>query len=147
MYDNILLPTDGSDTVERTIEHALPIARDNDATIHAISVVDTRIVQAATGETREKITSQLEDGASSATAAVAARASEAGLETVESVERGTPAKAILEYASESDIDLIVIGTHGKSPREKQITMGSVSERVVDRSPVPVFVVRGAEGST
>lgn len=146
MYDTILVPTDGSDTVDRTIAHALPIAIDNDATIHALSVVDTRIVQAATGETREEIKSQLEAGASAATAAVATRAREAGLEAVESVERGTPAKAILEYAGESDIDLIVIGTHGKTPREKQITMGSVSERVVDRSPVPVFVVRGADNS-
>ncbi|MFC7230927.1 universal stress protein [Saliphagus sp. GCM10025308] len=145
MYDEILIPTDGSTTIDQTLEHALPIAADNDARVHALSVIDTRIVQAATGETREEIKTQLERESESAVADVTERASDAGLEGVEAVERGTPAKAILEYAETHDVDLIVIGTHGKSPREKRITMGSVSERVVDKSPIPVFVIRSADG--
>ncbi len=144
LYDDVLIPTDGSQTVDQTLEHALPIAANNDATIHALSIVDARIVQAAADDTREEITTQLERECDAAAAAVVDRASETGLEAVTSVRRGTPAKAILEYTDENEIDLIVIGTHGKSPREKQITLGSVSERVVDRSPVPVFVVRSVE---
>ena len=144
LYDEVLIPTDGSRTVDQTLEHALPIAATNDARVHALSIVDTRIVQAATDETRDKITEQLERESDAAVADVVERATEIGLGAVKIVQRGTPAKAILEYADENDIDLIVIGTHGKSPREKQITLGSVSERVVDRSPVPVFVVRSAE---
>ena len=144
MYDDILVPTDGSRAVERTLEHAFPIATANDAAVHALSVLDTRIVQAATGETRDEITAQLERECEAATTDVAARASENGLETIERVERGTPAKTILEYADDHEIDLIVIGTHGKSPREKRMSMGSVSERVVDKASVPVFVVRSGD---
>lgn len=143
MYDDVLIPTDGSATVDRTLEHALPIAADNDATVHALSVVDTRIVQAATDETRAEIDETLERESEAAVAEVGDRAAEVGLETVETVARGTPSKAILEYAEDEGIDLIVIGTHGKSPREKQITMGSVSERVVDGASIPVLVVRNA----
>ena len=141
MYDDVLIPTDGSSTVDQTLEHALSIAADNDATVHALSVVDTRLVQAATGETRAEVEAELERESEAAVDAVVDRAAEAGLETVEAVERGTPSKTILDYADEHGIDLIVIGTHGKSPREKQITMGSVSERVVDKASIPVFVVR------
>jgi len=143
MYDNILIPTDGSQTVEQTLEHALPIATDNDATVHALSVVDTRIIQAACGDTREEMTAQLERESESAAAAVADRATAVGLDATEAVEHGTPAKTILEYTDERGVDLIIIGTHGKSPREKRMSMGSVSERVVDKSSVPVFVVQSA----
>ena len=141
MYDDVLIPTDGSATVDQTLEHALPIAADNDATVHALSVVDSRIVQAATGETRAEIEAKLERESEKAVAEVVDRAAEAGLEAIEAVASGTPSKAILEYADAEGVDLIAIGTHGKSPREKQITMGSVSERVVDKASIPVFVVR------
>lgn len=143
MYDDVLVPTDGSGTVSQTLEHALPIAADNDATVHALYVIDTRIVQAATDETRPEIETKLEDEGEEAVATVSERAAEAGLETTEAVRRGTPSKTILEYADEEGIDLITIGTHGKSPREKQFSMGSVSERVVDDATIPVFVVRDA----
>ncbi|MFC4246354.1 universal stress protein [Natribaculum luteum] len=143
MYDNVLVPTDGSSTVRQTLEHALPIAETNDATVHALYVVDTRLLQAATDGTRAEIEANLEGEGRDAVADVADRASEAGLETVEEVRHGTPDKEILRYADDVDADLIVIGTQGKSPREKQISMGSVSERVVDNASVPVFVVRDA----
>lgn len=142
MYDDILVPTDGSDTVDETVTHALPIATDNDARVHALSVVDTRIVTAADDEQRAQLRASLERDSEAAVEAVAARATEAGLETVREIRTGTPPKAILAYAEEADIDLIVIGTHGKSPREKLTSMGSVSERVVDNADRPVFVVRG-----
>lgn len=147
MYDTVLVPTDGSATVGETLEHALTIAADHDATVHALSVVDVRITNAADSDTRETLERTLESESEAAVAAVAEEATERGLETVEAVRRGTPAKAILEYADEAAADLIVIGTRGKSPREKRTSLGSVSERVVDRAPIPVFVVRGAGADT
>ncbi len=142
MYDDILVPTDGSDTVLATLEHALSIAADNEATVHALSVVDTRMTAAADSETRPALAETLEKDAQAAVTAVTDQATDANLQTLQAVHRGTPAKEILTYAEEAGIDLIVIGTHGKTPREK-LAMGSVSERVVDRAEVPVLVVRGA----
>ncbi|ARS88379.1 universal stress protein [Natrarchaeobaculum aegyptiacum] len=141
MYDDILVPTDGSDTVPETLEHALPIAEDNDATIHALYVVDSRITTAAKDVT--DLETSLTDEGEAAVEAVEQRATDAGVDTETDVRNGTPAKTILEYADEQGIDLIVIGTRGKSPREKVTSLGSVSERVVDSASVPVFVVRDA----
>ncbi len=144
MYDRILVPTDGSRTVDLTLEHAFPIARDNDATVYALYVVDARMVRAATGETRAGIESELETEGERAVEAVTDRATEAGLDSVGAIEHGTPAKEIVDYADREATDLIAIGTHGKSPREKQLTLGSVSERVVDGASTPVLVVRNAD---
>jgi len=143
MYDDILIPTDGSDTISETLTHGIPIAADNDATVHALYVVDSRITAAADDETSTALEHSLENEGQEAVTAVAEQAADEGLETVSDVRQGTPSKTILQYADEKDIDLIVIGTRGKSPREKVTSLGSVSERVVDNASVPVFVVRGA----
>ncbi len=143
MYDDILIPTDGSDTIPETLAHGLPIAADNDATVHSLYVVDSRVTAAAGDQTSTDLERSLEDEGREAVAAVEERAAAEGLETVGEVRQGTPAKTILEYADEEGIDLIVIGTRGKSPREKVTSLGSVSERVVDNASIPVFVVRNA----
>ncbi|RQG96973.1 universal stress protein [Natrarchaeobius chitinivorans] len=141
MYEDVLVPTDGSETISQTLDHALPIAADNDATVHALYVVDSRITAAAGSENAPTLEATLEEEGQQAVTAVEERASDAGLETATEIRSGTPAKSILEYADEQGIDLIVIGTSGKSPREKVTSLGSVSERVVDNASTPVFVVR------
>lgn len=143
MYDDVLIPTDGSDTISQTLAHGLPIAANNDATVHALYVVDSRVTAAAGSETSTDLERTLEDEGREAVATVEDRATAEGLETVSEVRQGTPAKTILEYADEQGIDLVVIGTRGKSPREKVTSLGSVSERVVDNASIPVFVVRNA----
>ncbi|WP_436343670.1 universal stress protein [Natronorubrum sp. FCH18a] len=143
MYDDILIPTDGSETIDETLAHALPIAEDNDATVHGLYVVDSRITAAASDETGPDLEQSLEEEGRDAVATVTDRASERDLETAGDVRKGTPSKTILEYADERGIDLIVIGTRGKSAREKVTSLGSVSERVVDNASIPVFVVRDA----
>ncbi len=55
----------------------------------------------------------------------------------------TPAQAIANYARKSDIDLIVIGTHGRRGLS-HIVMGSVAEKVVRTAPCPVLTVRHPE---
>jgi nucleotide-binding universal stress UspA family protein len=47
MYDDILVPTDGSDGTDQTLDHAIEIAENHDATVHAISVMDQRVYLAA----------------------------------------------------------------------------------------------------
>jgi nucleotide-binding universal stress UspA family protein len=55
----------------------------------------------------------------------------------------TPADAIVDYAGDSGIDLIVIGTHGRRGKDR-LLMGSVAERVIRRAPCPVLTVRHPE---
>lgn len=60
-------------------------------------------------------------------------------EVVTAVVRGQTAPAILEYADEHDINLIVLGTHGRTGLDR-LVIGSIAERVVRESPVPVVTV-------
>lgn len=56
------------------------------------------------------------------------------------VETGSPARTILKYVDENDVDHIVMGSHGRSGVAR-ILLGSVAETVTRRSPVPVTTVR------
>ena len=56
---------------------------------------------------------------------------------------GSPAFAIIDYAREHEIDLIIMGTHGRGTLG-HFLMGSVAEHVVRTAPCPVLVVRPSE---
>jgi len=142
MYDTVLVPTDGSDTVEQALPHALRLAADTGATIQILYVVDTRAIHAADAADREAVEADLAEEGEAAVEVVADRAAAKGIEFETEIRRGTPDKEIVRHAEETRSDVIVIGTDGKTPREKVQALGSVSERVVDSAPIPVFVIKG-----
>ncbi|MFB6090957.1 MAG: universal stress protein [Halobellus sp.] len=141
MYDRILVPTDGSDGTRQALEHALDIADTRDATVHALSVVDRRLYLAAGEEQKPDLKASLEEDAHEAVGRVAEDAAAAGVDCETVVREGVPYRVILEYAEEADVDLIVIGTHGRSGRDKLANLGSVTERVVENTERPILVVR------
>ncbi|WP_418280770.1 universal stress protein [Halorubrum sp. DTA98] len=141
MYDDVLVPTDGSEAVERAIDHAIRLATDHDATIHALYVVDRRIATANSGELHDEIVADLESQGEEAVATVADRAADAGLDVETSVRHGTPDKEIVAYADDEGMDVIVMSPEGKSPRERIRSLGSVSDRVADDASVPVFLIK------
>jgi len=59
------------------------------------------------------------------------------------MEQGSPFLEIIRYAKDHDIDLIVMGTHGRGPIAHML-MGSVAEKVVRRAPCPVLTVKHPE---
>lgn len=144
MYDDVLIPTDGSDVASDTMEHGLAIAADHDAIIHALYVIDNRLVMAADRSDRDAVRDNLEREGEAAIERIVDAATERGLEARSALRSGTPDREIINYSAENGIDLIAIGSHGKSPREKVQSLGSVSERVVDSATVPVFVVKNVQ---
>jgi len=58
------------------------------------------------------------------------------------VEWGEPYESVLDYADEHDIDIIVMGTHGRTGLDHHL-LGSVTEKVVRTSDVPVLTVRAS----
>lgn len=142
-YERILVPTDGSDGVERALDHALRLADDHDATVHALSVVDRRLTRAAGGSGGD-LPERLRERSEEAVAAVADRVEAAGLDAVTAVREGVPDKEIVDYAAEEDVDVVVIGTYGRTGRERLVHLGSVTERVVKAADRPVFVVHVEE---
>ncbi|NHN61382.1 MULTISPECIES: universal stress protein [Halorussus] len=140
MYDRILVPTDGSDQSERAFEQALDLALTYDAELHLLNVVD---VSALAGEfDAVTVVDSLEESGRQLTHRLRDRAEEAGVETVETLVReGVPYSTILDYADDNDVDLVVMGTHGRTGLDRYL-LGSVTERVVRKSDVPVLTVRG-----
>ena len=144
MYDDILVPTDGSAGTDEALTHALDIAGQRGARIHALSVVDRRIYLSAERDQQDAILESLNNSAEEAVAAVRDRAADSGVETVTAVRDGVPHSEILDYADEAGVDLVVIGTHGRTGRDKIVNMGSVTERVVENADQPVLVVHIGE---
>ncbi|MFD1632785.1 universal stress protein (plasmid) [Haloplanus ruber] len=142
MYDNILIPTDGSDEVAEAVDEAIGMAELCGATLHVINVVDTTEISVAHDVELAEIEQGLEGAGSDAVDAVVSRASEQGLDTQSAILRGPPAKKIIEYADENDIDLIVMGTRGNTGMDR-ILLGSVAETVIRNAAQPVTVKRSA----
>lgn len=139
MYDEILVPTDGSDAATRALDHALDIAGQYDARIHALYVVDANAYSTLEAGT-DVVISALEEEGNEAVDAVTDRATAAGVETVTEVSTGTVHRTIIDYADEHGVDLIVMGTHGRQGLDRYL-LGSVTEKVVRASDVPVMTIR------
>lgn len=144
MYDTVLIPTDGSEHALTAAEHGAAFARAFDATVHLVAVVD---VQAAAGMfdaggVDEAYVARLEAAAERAIDAVAAVVGES-VAVRRAVRRGEPSEAILSYADDTDVELLVMGTHGRTGVNRYIA-GSVTERVVRLADVPVLTVRATE---
>ncbi|MFD1588884.1 universal stress protein [Halorientalis brevis] len=145
MYDTILVPTDGSDLADRALEHAIAAAKQADATVHLLYVVDMRVAQSAPGLAIDEIRQTLGDEGEKVTNALERTVADADLDVVTTVREGVPDDEILAYADEADADLIVMGTHGKSQRER-ILVGSVTDRVNHAAEIPVLTVPGKDQS-
>ncbi|MCU4751772.1 universal stress protein [Natrialbaceae archaeon A-CW2] len=146
MYNRILVPTDGSQPATAAIEEGVTLAAQNDAELHALYVVEPIPLGGfsagpgpASAEWDGVVDKQRAEG-EAATAAVAQRGQEQDVDVVEAIEHGKPNQEILEYAADHDIDAIVMGTHGRSGADR-LVVGSVTEKVVRKSDVPVLTVR------
>lgn len=140
-YETVLLTTDGSKGSRTTIDHAVSLARDNDATLHVLYVVDRRRYLAAEKDIQDDVIQSLEEEGELALDDATVAAEEAGLDVVTELRDGIPHKTILSYANEIDADVITMGTHGRTGRDRMANLGSVTERVVKSAVVPVLVVR------
>ncbi|XVH31559.1 universal stress protein [Haloferacaceae archaeon DSL9] len=139
MYDEILVPTDGSPAATAALDHALTLASTFGARLHALYVVDGAVYTSLDAGSEAVIDALQSEGEQSVTE-IDEKAAEAGIETISEVATGSPYKQILAYAEDNDIDLIVMGTHGRTGLDRYL-LGSVTERVVRSSDVPVLTVR------
>lgn len=142
MYDTVLVPTDGSDHATRAARHAAAIADAFDAALHVVSVVD---VQAASGVFNAggvdpAFVERLEGTAAEAIETVDAALDRAADHT--EVLQGRPADAIAEYVTARGVDVVAMGTHGRSGVDR-VVLGSVTERVLRSVDVPVLTTRAA----
>ncbi|WP_101294056.1 universal stress protein [Halegenticoccus soli] len=147
MYERILVPTDGSNVAQAAVDHALDLAEKYGAEIHALFVVDINAVSITLGPEQVDRLSQgqfgqmteLREKAESATGYVRQLGEERGIDVVEHHAGGTPHEMIADYAEDHDVDLIVMGSHGRSGVRRAL-LGSVTERTLRSTSIPVLVV-------
>jgi len=138
MYEDILLPTDGSESMDAVIEHAADIAARRDATVHALYVIDDRSFLTLQDDMKGDVVDGLRTEGETATTTVASQLEAEGVTVRTAIRKGNPADEVLAYADEKGIDLVVMGTHGADYERNML--GSVSQKVVTMSAAPVLTV-------
>ncbi|MDL5360647.1 universal stress protein [Halalkalicoccus sp. NIPERK01] len=137
MYKTILVPTDGSESANRAVEHALDLAENYGATVHTLHVVDTARYGEPTLSSAEVVLNELEERGYGLLEEVADLADDRELSVETRLCRGRPHQEIIDYADAIDADLIVLGCQGQSHRIDG-HVGSVADRVVRTAARPVL---------
>lgn len=140
MYDRILHPTDGSEGAEVATKHAIELACQVNAPIHALFVVDVSAVQSTDAyatSSFEATVEALEAEGRERIDQVHERADHEGIEVISDVTQGTPASTITDEAERGDV--IVMGTHGRTGLDRYL-IGSTTEKVVRTADVPVVTI-------
>ena len=143
----VLVPTDFSDASESALNYGKAMAEAFGASLHVLHVMEDLLAHAWAAEVYVASMPNLRDEIE--------RESRQRLGTMltpEDVKRlraeialvaGNPFIEIIRYAKANNIDLIVMGTHGRGPIAHML-LGSVAEKVVRKSPCPVLTVREAQ---
>jgi nucleotide-binding universal stress UspA family protein len=136
----VLLATDLSSTSAAAEDEALRLAARLHARLLAVSVIDPGTLRLPGGRFSARV-DQIRDQREHAAQALVARSREGGVSCEFLVWEGDPGEAIVDAARAEQVDLIVLGSHGRHGVGRSI-FGSVSDHVVRNAPCPVVVVRG-----
>ncbi|NJD54615.1 MAG: universal stress protein [Candidatus Methanoperedens sp.] len=154
IYKKILIATDGSEHVKKAVTYAIELAKLSGAELHAVYVIslvspsinldieadyDSKSYNSA-DITIEGLKRILKREGDAAIKYIEDLAKGEGLDVVKWIVEGLPAEEILKLAEEQSIDLIVMGTLGRSGIEKFL-LGSVADKVIRGSGIPVLTVR------
>lgn len=142
VYEEILVPTDGSDPSTVAVEQAVALAGAVDARVHFLNVVDvgTEMSAAGVGTIADELTETFEDVAREALDDAMERADRAGVSAERTVREGAPYEVIGSYCEEEDVDLVVIGTTGRSGLTEHL-LGSTTDRVAHTVDASVLIAR------
>ena len=137
---NILVPVDYSFSGDAAMAYAVSLAREYGAELHLVHVYDQPFAYVDAGFAGTPIPTELPP--------VDLKEEEARLEQVTPAEDvkfrrkflvGSPADELVKYAQENAVDLVIMGTHGRTGLSR-LLMGSVAEGVVRRAPCPVLTI-------
>ncbi|MCU4925876.1 universal stress protein [Halobacteria archaeon AArc-dxtr1] len=141
MSDRILVPVDGSEGSTDALDYAIETFPNASITVlHAVEVGrgDIGAFSGMTGDLPDDAPER--ERAQELLDTARRRGAERGVEIETEVARGRPDRAIVKRADEENYDLVVIGSHGREGVAR-VLLGSVAEKVVRRSPIPVLVAR------
>ena len=138
-HDKILLATDGGEPARAATKEAIRLAKAFDAVLHTVYVL--QVAEPPPWADDPALEPGIDTKAGRALNSVTEEAANYDFERdiVTGVIEGQTAPAILQYAADNDIDMIVMGTHGRTGVDR-LVVGSVAEHVVREATVPVVTV-------
>ncbi len=142
-FKKILVPVDFSEFSDKAVEYAMFIAEGYGADItllHAVILYQEDIDEEEQLQAYEKIIQKKEKERTKKLELHSVAAEKRGIQVNSVLIRGfSAADSMINYISDNNFDLVVMGTHGRTGLEKWI-LGSVAERMVRLSPIPVLTI-------
>jgi len=144
---SVLCPIDFSDSSEHALTYAIALAQSYDATLKLLHVVQPPLMSVPGDPMVPEFSSEVMEDIAAASRrrldeiATKTREQVANVET--EIATGSPFVEIITVAKDQDVDLIVIGTHGRTGLA-HVMIGSVAEKVVRKAPCPVLTVKHPE---
>ena len=148
MVSKILVPTDGSETARKAVRYAVDLAKQLNASVIALSVIDNTSLIAQTVpafdtpmHVIEPVEDYLREAAKGYAAEIEKLCDKSGVQSEAVITTGHPVEDIVKEAKKSKVDLIVMGSHGRSALAATV-LGSVAYGVIhNEAKVPVLIVR------
>ncbi|AKB49428.1 Universal stress protein [Methanosarcina barkeri str. Wiesmoor] len=136
-----MIATDGSKAAENVVDFGIEIAGCSGAKVYAVYVIDISFFDSILMDESwvKNAYEQFERVGRDAICCIEEKAKTVGVEAAPILLKGNAAEKILDFAENQKVDMIVIGSTGKSGVER-FMLGSVSEKVMRNSKIPVLVV-------
>ena len=141
-FKDILFPIDFSESSKKILPYVLTLSKAFGSTVHLLYVVrDLKYLTSfhVPHPSLTLIENEIAESSQKMMEKVCEEELQGCSRFVKKILIGDPAHEIIQYAQEEKIDLIIMGTHGRKGLEKAL-FGSVAEKVVKNSPVPVLTV-------
>lgn len=141
--EKILLPTDFSEHSKIAVSYALDLARKYSAEVHIIHVFDESALDPviiAFGSNIQEYLAKFQGGFEDAVNKFLAEWNIEGLKIIKIFKHGNPFYEMVTYARKNCMDLIVMGTHGRTGLAHMV-LGSTTEKVIRKAHCPVLAVR------
>ncbi|MDD4093323.1 MAG: universal stress protein [Methanothrix sp.] len=150
MIKRVMIATDGSDTSKKAAVIGIDIARRANGTVTAVYVMDISRLSHLPGYAtlpglKEKILALIQDEGRQAIEFVQDRAQVMSVPCNKIIAQGNPGEELLKAARDQEADLLVMGKIGRTAVEKFL-LGSVAEKVVLQSTIPVLLIKGDEST-
>ena len=143
----VLVPTDFSDASESALRYGKAMALAFGASLHVVHVMEDLLAHAWAAEvyvaSMPQLRDEIEKESRQRLGTLLTDGERTELRAETALLAGNPFLEIIRYAKAHNIDLIVMGTHGRGPIAHML-LGSVAEKVVRKSPCPVLTVREAQ---
>lgn len=145
MYQTIISAIDGSEQSIEAAKEAIELGAENDSTVHFLFVIEkhptfTKVGLSGLGDPAKS--DEYREYASEKLAEVESLAAERGVDTSGTTQEGAPHEKIIDYATDQNADLIVLGARGEGSESiQERILGSTTERVARGAPMSVLVAR------